>query len=68
MNDGYLVEQLVKKGRKLRKAQKEYYSCKADPRTDPIKKAYLKEAQWREDEFDRLLAQVDKVHPVPEES
>lgn len=67
MNDGYILEQLVKKGRALRKAQKDYYNYKADPRVDPIKKAHLQEAQRREQDFDRLLVQVDKVHPVPAE-
>lgn len=68
MNDSYLKKQLQIKGNALRKAQKEYYGYHADPKTDPIKKAYLAEARRREDEFDRLLAQINKMDPIPEES
>lgn len=68
MNDSYLLEQHVKKGRALRKAQKENRAYKGDPTKDPIKKAYLDEQYRRETDYDRLLVETEKIHPVPEES
>jgi len=66
MNAEYLLTQLVQKGRALRRAQKNYYGYRAD-REDPIKKAHLAESKRREQDFDRALTEIDKVHKVPEE-
>ncbi len=65
MNAEYLLTQLVQKGRALRKAQKAYYGYQADWK-DPIKKAHLAESKRREQDFDRILMEIDKVHQVPE--
>lgn len=66
MDAAYLLTQLVKVTRKARSAQKEYYAYRAD-RKDPIKAGLLSEAQRREYDLDKLLTQIEKVHPVPQE-
>lgn len=66
MNAEYLLQQLVKITRLLRRAQKEYYACRAD-RKDPIKAGLLSEAQRREQDLDKLLIQIDKVYHIPTE-
>lgn len=67
MNDDYLLERLVRTARASRKAQKEYYRCPGNPREDPVKKSYLAESKRREQDLDSLLAQIEKIRPVPEE-
>lgn len=64
MNTDYLLTQLVTAGRAMRKAQKEYYARPGPVKADPIKKGLLQEAQRREQDFDKLLLQVEKIFPV----
>ena len=66
MNDGYLLEQLVKVTRAHLKALAEYGAYKA-PLSDPIKAAHLDEVRRRREDLKRLMVQIEKVHPVPTE-
>lgn len=66
MNDGYLLEQLVKYCRAHLKALAEYGAYKA-PFSDPIKAAHLDEVRRRREDLKRLMAQIEKIHPVPVE-
>lgn len=63
MDAKYLLTQLFTKTVALRKAQRDYYAYKGDPKTDPIKKAYLQEAQRREQDVDKLIVQLPVAMP-----
>lgn len=63
MDPKYLLKELYKRVALTRKAQKAYYDYKADPKTDPIKKAYLVEAQRREQDLDRLMVKIPAAAP-----
>jgi hypothetical protein len=64
MNADYLLEQLLKVTRAARKAQKDYYKCPGNPRADPMKSSYLAESKRREQDLDRLLKELEAIHPV----
>jgi hypothetical protein len=61
MDAKYLLQQLFDKTAAMRKAQKDYYGYRGDPKTDPMKKSYLQEAQRREQDVDQLLHQLPRV-------
>ena len=63
MDPKYLLKELFRKVALMRKAQKAYYDYKADPKTDPIKKAYLQDAQRREQDVDRLMVKIPAAAP-----
>lgn len=63
MTDNYLLTELFKRTAAMRKAQKDYYAYKGDPRTDPLKKGYLQEAQRREQDVDRLMVTIITARP-----
>lgn len=63
MNDRYLLSELFKKAAAARKAQREYYAFRGDPKTDPLKKSYLQEAQRREQDLGRLLVKLREIVP-----
>lgn len=62
MTDAYLLEQLLDKGAKMRKAQTDYYAYRK-PLEDPLKRSYLQEAQRREQDFDRLVVTITTARP-----
>jgi len=62
MTDAYLLEQLLEKGAKMRKAQTDYYAYRK-PLEDPLKKSYLQEARRREQDFDRLIVTITTARP-----
>lgn len=63
MNEKYLLEQLLIAGDLMRKAQTDYWAYKADPRTDPIKKAYLQESKRREQDYDKMRGEIRRAIP-----
>ena len=63
MDAKYLLEQLFRKTVAMRKAQRDYYNYKGDPKTDPLKKSYLQEAQRREEDIDKLIVKLPIVMP-----
>lgn len=67
MDEKYLLTELIKQVRRVRKAQKEYYACRADPRTDMIKKGLLQESRRHEQDLDGLLITIQKAFPVAQE-
>lgn len=63
MNDRYLLNNLAKAVVECRKAQKAYYAYRK-PFDDPMKKAYLQEAQRREQDLDKLMVELQTHDPT----
>jgi hypothetical protein len=63
MTDAYLLEQLVRIGRAMRKAQEDFRKAPGNPKEDKIKSAYLDERVRREIDFDTLLKSIDTIRP-----
>jgi len=64
MTTEYILQQLATKLVRMRKAQKDYYAYKGDPRVDRMKKAYLDEATRREADVDRFVSQLTLMAPT----
>lgn len=62
MTDLYLLKELFKKVAAVRKAQRQYYAHRA-PKEDPLKRAYLQEAQRREQDLDALMVKLPTIQP-----
>lgn len=63
MDYRFFLIQLFMKVAAMRKAQKDYYAYKGDPKTDPLKQAYLQEAQRREQDLDALMVKLPQLVP-----
>jgi hypothetical protein len=67
MNDSYLLENLVRVARKMRRCQKAYFAHKGTIKDNRDKKIAYDEAKEAEYQVDKALSQIEKVHPVPED-
>lgn len=63
MDPLYALKRLHAHASAVRTAQRAYYACPGDPRTDQLKKDHLAESKRREADLDTLLASIPRIFP-----